>query len=107
MRDSIDDKTIDAFSSPGELSLGLVRHVRDLLGMTQVQFGQLVGMHNVTISNLERGNLELDDELRHKLLMLKEISNIPGSADMLRYVTKNYTGTDALFLGIALFKVVT
>jgi transcriptional regulator with XRE-family HTH domain len=106
MRDPIDNSTRDAFSSPGELSVGLIRHVRKLFGMTQEQFGRLVGMHYVTISNLERKDLALDDELRHKLLMLQEISRIPGAPELLRYVAKNYTGTDALFLGLALHKVV-
>lgn len=107
MKQECDIETIDAFDTAGALSLGLVVAVRELYGMTQDVFAKLIGLHPMTVSKLERGKLPLDDELRHKLLMLKEIIEVPGVAQTVHYVAKNYSGTDALFVSLAVHKVVS
>lgn len=97
----------DAFHSPEELSICLVTAVRTALNLTQEQFGKLVGLHPQTISKTERERLRIDNDLQYKLLILREISDIPGMRELIAYMLPRQPGPDVFFAVQALHKVVS
>lgn len=102
---SADGIQLDGFDYPLEVSQRLVADIRAGLGLSQHAFAGLVNLHPQTVSKLERGALSMDEQLRHKLLMLRDILGVPGVAEMVRYMVQNYRGDDAYWLAQAVHKV--
>lgn len=102
---SADGVQLDGFDYPIEVSQRLVADIRAGLGLSQQGFAGLIHVHPQTVSKLERGVLPMDEQLRYKLLMLRDILGIPGVSELLRYMSTNYRGEDAYWLAQAVHKV--
>jgi len=95
------DQTIaqqDAFNTAEELSICLVTQVRQALNLTQEQIGQLIDMHAQNISKAENDRYTLKREQQRKLLILREISHVPGIREMLPYLVEKCGGGDAFHM---------
>lgn len=97
----------DLLNTAEELSARLMREVRTVLKMSQDKFGDLIGAHFVTVSRIENEKLPLPDGLRDKLLILQELTSIPGVPDTLRYIAHTRNGNDAMLVAQLVHKVVT
>jgi DNA-binding transcriptional regulator YiaG len=85
----------DAFNTAEELSICLVAQVRQALNLTQEQIAQLLGMHAQNVSKAENDRYTLSRDCQSKLLILREISHVPGIVVMLPFLIAKCGGSDA------------
>lgn len=88
----------DAFNSAEELSICLVAQVRQAFGMTQEQIGDIIKLHPQNVSKAENDRYTLNREQQRRLLMLREISHVPGISDVLKFMHSQYGGDDAYYV---------
>ncbi len=95
----------DAFNSAEELSICLVTQVRQALGLTQEQVGDMIGLHPQNVSKAENDRYTLKREQQRRLLILQEISHIPGVRELLQYLLAAEGGDDAYYVARTLHLV--
>lgn len=96
----------DAFNSAEELSICLVTQVRQALGLTQEQLGDIIELHPQNVSKAENDRYTLKREQQTKLLMLREISHVPGFRDTLQYLLQEFGATRAFYVAQSLHLVI-
>ena len=96
----------DAFPLSAELSNYLVREIRQDFNMTQNQFAELLEIHPQNLSQFETGRNPVTDGLLSKLLLLRDISHVPGIALSLIYVVDHVSGRRAWLMAEMLFMVI-
>ena len=87
------------------VSEGLVHRLRDAYRLTQKDAALLLSVHPMSVSKLENHRATLSRELRNKVLILLDVSLIPGAVDSIRYVLKAQGGDEACWLALSLSKV--
>ena len=85
----------DAFNTAEELGICLVKQVRQALGLTQEQIAKLIELHPRNVSKAENDDYSLSRDHQHKLLILREISHVPGIADLMPFLVDKAGGSDA------------
>lgn len=88
-----------------KVSQGLVKDFRKAFELNQEQASQLLSVHPMTVSKLERGKLKLDRAIRDKLLILMDVRHIPGIVPMVHHLLKHGAESDAFFVSMMLQKV--
>jgi DNA-binding XRE family transcriptional regulator len=96
----------DAFNTAEELSICLVTQVRTALDLTQEQVGELIQLHPQNVSKAENDRYTPSREHTGKLLMLREISHIPGIRALLQFLLAEHGGTRAFYVVQSLHLVV-
>ena len=96
----------DAFNTAEELGICLVTQVRQALNLTQEQIGDLIGLHSRNVSKAENDAYTLKREQQGRLLILREISHVPGIREMLPYLVAKCGGDDAYHMARTLHWVI-
>ena len=87
------------------VSEGLVHRLRDAYRLTQKEAGVLLDVHCMTLSKLENGRCALNRDLRDTLLILLDVSKLPGVVEHLRHVLMTRGGGEARWLAQLMQKV--
>lgn len=97
----------DAFNTAAELGICLVTQVRQSLDLTQQQLGDLIGLHPRNVSKAENDDYLVTPGVQHKLLILREVSHIPGIRDLLQFLLREHGAAHAFHAAYSLHLVVS
>lgn len=103
MKDSSDHSTVDFLQfKKDHVSKCLLLEIRETYKISQNQAAILLSLHKMTISKIERGKASHNNEIYLKLLILRDVSQLPGAIQAINYILDNVSGHHAYHAAMSL-----